>query len=208
MSTIGKLLKKYFQTNPDKELSTGEITDWIMEKYFDIHGKIPKDVGRDIRHLGGAGFISKVRKGVWKYSADEEQNNKLVNFSKTIIEAIFYRDGYKCVFCGRGKEDGVEICADHIYPRSKGGKSTIENGQTLCYEHNTLKNDYSQLDAGKIFFEKMYEVAKREGDSKMIEYCESIFTVYDEFGSEITILDSNRQKLANLELFFENSLDK
>ena len=36
MSTIGKLLKKYFQTNPDKELSTGEITDWIMEKYCSL----------------------------------------------------------------------------------------------------------------------------------------------------------------------------
>ena len=47
-----------------------------------------------------------------------------------------------CVFCGRGEADGVTIAADHIKPKDKGGTNTIDNGQTLCYEHNLRKRNY------------------------------------------------------------------
>jgi len=49
------------------------------------------------------------------------------------------RDEYKCVICGKGIKDGVEIHIDHIKPKDFGGKATIENGQTLCAQHNFLK---------------------------------------------------------------------
>ncbi len=45
---------------------------------------------------------------------------------------VFQRDSWKCVSCGRGSQDDVILHVDHIVPRSKGGKDSLENYQTLC----------------------------------------------------------------------------
>lgn len=54
---------------------------------------------------------------------------------------IYARDGFKCVYCGRGSiEHGVVLHADHIYPRSKGGADTAENLITACMGCNLSKS--------------------------------------------------------------------
>ncbi len=52
--------------------------------------------------------------------------------------AIYQRDGYRCRICGR-KTNDLEI--DHIYPIAKGGKTTMDNLQTLCHRCNVRKGD-------------------------------------------------------------------
>ena len=52
--------------------------------------------------------------------------------------AIYARDGYRCCRCGR-KTNDLEI--DHIYPIAKGGKTTMDNLQTLCHRCNVGKGD-------------------------------------------------------------------
>ena len=55
--------------------------------------------------------------------------------------AIYRRDGYRCRKCGR-RDNGRRILEiDHIYPISKGGKSTYDNLQTLCYQCNMEKSN-------------------------------------------------------------------
>ena len=49
--------------------------------------------------------------------------------------AIYQRDGYRCRICG----NDLEI--DHIYPIAKGGKTTMDNLQTLCHRCNVRKGD-------------------------------------------------------------------
>lgn len=49
--------------------------------------------------------------------------------------AVFERDGWKCRHCG----SGVRLEADHIFPYSKGGATTLENLQTLCKTCNIRK---------------------------------------------------------------------
>ncbi len=93
-----------------------------------------------------------------------------------VKEEIFKRDGYKYVVCGRGKDDGVEIHADHKIPLDKGGTNTIDNGQTLCSEHNLLKKTYSQTEFGKRFIIKLYEEAIKN------KFCQEIFDVYNKYG--------------------------
>ncbi len=44
----------------------------------------------------------------------------------------------KCEMCGK-KVGWDEFEADHIQPYSKGGKTTIENGQVLCSTCNKKK---------------------------------------------------------------------
>lgn len=52
--------------------------------------------------------------------------------------AVFKRDGGKCRQCGY---IGPYIEYDHIHPRSKGGKNTVENVQLLCRMCNLKKGN-------------------------------------------------------------------
>jgi hypothetical protein len=63
--------------------------------------------------------------------------DKLRDFTESQRKQIFGRDDHKCVDCG--SEEKLE--ADHKLPWSKGGKTTIGNGQTLCEYHNRSKSD-------------------------------------------------------------------
>ena len=65
-------------------------------------------------------------------------------------------------------------------PKDKGGTNTIDNGQILCYQHNLLKKNYSQTEAGKRYFIRMYQTALQNQDEKMIAFCRAVFDVYDE----------------------------
>ena len=55
--------------------------------------------------------------------------------------AVMKRDGYRCQICGRTQSDGVKLVVDHIKPLARGGKTTMDNLQTLCYECNSGKSD-------------------------------------------------------------------
>lgn len=50
---------------------------------------------------------------------------------------IYDRDGYRCRRCG--SKSNLEI--DHIFPIAKGGKTTLDNLQTLCHYCNAAKSD-------------------------------------------------------------------
>jgi 5-methylcytosine-specific restriction endonuclease McrA len=54
---------------------------------------------------------------------------------------VLKRDGGRCVLCGNSKKDGVKLHVDHILPRSKGGKDTLDNLQTLCQPCNLGKGN-------------------------------------------------------------------
>lgn len=55
---------------------------------------------------------------------------------------VLKRDGEKCKKCGASpKQDAaIVLHVDHIIPVSKGGKTTIENLQTLCDKCNLGKS--------------------------------------------------------------------
>jgi len=86
------------------------------------------------------------------------------------------------VVCGKGRKDGVEIHADHKIPLDKGGTNTIDNGQTLCSEHNFLKKNYSQTEFGKRFLIRLYNDAVEKDDKRMIKFCKEVFDIYDKYG--------------------------
>lgn len=53
---------------------------------------------------------------------------------------VLSRDGFRCVYCGRGAPD-VELHLDHAKPYSKGGPSTAANLVTACQDCNFGKSD-------------------------------------------------------------------
>lgn len=54
---------------------------------------------------------------------------------------VFLRDHFRCVACGRSPAThlNIELHADHILARANGGKTTLENLQTLCKDCNLGK---------------------------------------------------------------------
>lgn len=56
---------------------------------------------------------------------------------------VFRRDGYRCQICGRTQAEGAKLVVDHIVPVARGGQSTMDNLQTLCFECNAGKSDRS-----------------------------------------------------------------
>jgi len=57
----------------------------------------------------------------------------------TLRSDILRRDGYRCRMCGAAGADGVELHVDHILPVSRGGRTIVENLQTLCAPCNLGK---------------------------------------------------------------------
>ncbi len=179
--TIKDLLIKYFKKHPKQDLLHGPVVDWVEEKYKKFYDKKPRDTWRSIRNLHEIGFLIKVRKGVYRYDPKAAKQKELTDFSIEQKEAILKRDGYKCVVCGKGKKDGVELHVDHIKPKYLGGKSTTENGQVLCAQHNFIKKTLNQTETGKKMFIRLYELAKIEGNEELKRFCAEILETYEKF---------------------------
>lgn len=74
--------------------------------------------------------------------ANDEEHAKV---TRAMRYDVLRRDGFRCVKCGRGREDGVKLHVDHIKPVSRGGKSVMSNLQTLCEDCNCGKgNKYEE----------------------------------------------------------------
>ncbi len=121
-------------------------------------------------------------KRIYRYDPDNTEFKDLEDFNAQQKNEIFKRDGYRCVVCGLGPADGIEIQADHIKPKELGGRAEIENGQTLCATHNFRKKHYKQTETGKKMFIRLYELAIAEGDDKLAEFCETILEQYETHG--------------------------
>lgn len=54
--------------------------------------------------------------------------------------SVFYRDHFRCRYCGRTPADNIKLTIDHVYPKSKGGKEEKINLVTACAECNSRKS--------------------------------------------------------------------
>lgn len=177
--SVRDLLLEYFTNHPNQEFEHGPVVDWVTEQWLLEHDKPPRDPWRSIRALHQEGILIKVKKGVYKYDPQAVIQRELEYFTPEQKEQIFRRDSYRCVICGRGRQDGVEIHADHIKPKDKGGTAEIVNGQTLCAEHNFKKKHYKQTETGKRMFIRLYELAKAQNDEKIIDFCAEVLEVFE-----------------------------
>jgi len=192
--TVSDLVMEYFRAHPKQDLKHGPVVDWVEEQYLKLYRKKPRDTWRAIRRLYQEGKLIKVKKGIYRYDPEYVRDVSLLDFPPDVKEEIFQRDNYRCVICGLGRENGVEICADHKRPLDQGGTNTVDNGQTLCTQHNLMKKTYSQTEAGKRYFIKMYEEALKMGDKKMIEFCQDVFNAYNKHKINAHIPRPNAQK--------------
>ena len=175
------LLLEYYKRHPNRDIKHPEVVDWVTSEWKKRTGKVFRDPDRGIRKLYQDGYLIKVKKGVYRYEPDFVEKRFLEDFSPKVREAIFKRDGYKCIVCGRGRAEGVEIHADHKKPKDKGGRATLENGQTLCSRCNFLKKNLGQTTLGKRFFIRLYKDAKKTKDKRLTNFCISVLNLFDEY---------------------------
>jgi hypothetical protein len=172
------LIIEFFKKNPNRNIKHPEVVDRVVDTYKKRTGKIFRDPDRSIRHLSQSGFLIKIAKGVYRYDPSKAYKRDLQDFTATQKLAILKRDGYKCVICGKGKKDGVDLHIDHIKPKDFGGEATIENGQTLCSQHNFLKKNFKQTETGKKMFIRLYDLAKKENNIGLMRFCSAILETY------------------------------
>lgn len=173
------IIIEFFKKNPNRDIKHPEIVDWVTDEYKKRTGKVLRDPDRAIRQLHQRGILQKIGKGVYRYDPDFIKFRELEDFSPEMKKKIFERDDYKCVICGFGIKNGVEIHADHIVPKDLGGKAILENGQTLCGKHNYLKKNFKQTETGKKMFIRLYALAKRQDNQELIKFCSEILEVFE-----------------------------
>jgi len=179
--TITDLIIDFFKNHPKEEMPHGPVVDWVEGQYVKLYNTKPRDIWRSIRRLHQEGFLIKVKKGIYKYDPDLVKNKHLEDFTPELKKQIFERDGYKCVICGRTANEGYELHVDHILPKDKGGKATLDNGQTLCSICNFRKKNYNQTESGKKMFIRLWEIAKEINDKKTMQFCEEILNTYEKY---------------------------
>ena len=179
--TQKSLIFEYYKKNPDRDIRHVEIVDWATKEWQLRTGKIFRDPDRAIRSLYQEGMLIKVRKGVYRYDSCRVHIPPR-NFTPSQRRAILKRDNFQCVLCGKGKRHGVELHVDHIMPKELGGYATLENGQTLCSQHNMLKKSLKQTETGKKMFILYYDLAKSDNNAKLMDFCKAILAVYDKYG--------------------------
>ena len=174
------LIFEYYKAHLNKEIAHKDVVDWSTSEYQKRTGNILRDPDRAIRSLHQEGKLIKIRNGVYKYDPDQQRQRELQNFTAIQKKQILERDNFRCVICGKGKADGVEIHIDHIKPKDKGGKAEMENGQVLCGQHNYKKKFYNQTETGKKLFINLYNLADKENDEPLKRFCRDILQVYSE----------------------------
>ena len=62
--------------------------------------------------------------------------------TKELRELVLRRDDYTCQLCGASRYDEPNLLleVDHIVPVSRGGKTVLDNLQTLCWRCNRSKS--------------------------------------------------------------------
>lgn len=177
--TQKELLMEFFSKNAKRNIEHPEVVDWVTTEYKKRTGDVFRDPDRGIRQLAQSGYLIKIKKGVYRFEPDHIQSRVLEDFNNAQKLAILKRDGYKCVICGKGEKEGVELQIDHIKPKDLGGEATIDNGQTLCAQHNFLKKNFNQTETGKKMFIRLYNLAKKEKNNEVLKFCEHILQVYE-----------------------------
>ena len=179
--SLSSLVLAYFESRPFAELEHDDWVDEIMAQYEKIHGRVPRDPWRAARKLHQDGYLRKVRNGVYMYDPNLVFDAKLEEFTAQQKQTILARDEYKCVYCGKGRAEGYELHVDHIKARDRGGRAIIDNGQTLCSQHNFLKKNLNATETGKRLFMRLYNLAVREDNDLLMAFSAEVLEVFEKY---------------------------
>lgn len=129
----------------EKEVCQALYAEEAVTPVFLCHVRYKSPQGRNEYRQDYAATFERVAK-LFEQVKERRKMRSTAVYQRRIMTAsmryeIMRRDGFRCVLCGRGAEDGVKLHVDHILPVSKGGKTEVSNLRTLCSECNMGKRD-------------------------------------------------------------------
>lgn len=134
VDTVNKLIEDFEQLGKvmyDK--STDEIAIHNWRKYNETSSpKVLACVRKEVVRVK-----SKILLGFMGYENNDDYTpaNRSYRVSDKTREFILNRDNYKCTKC----DSQSDLTIDHIYPRTLGGLSDIDNLRTLCRSCNSKR---------------------------------------------------------------------
>ncbi len=116
-----------------KGIAWGKFYNKYKDKEYN-----PETMEKQIQELFANPDITK-NKGVYEYLiTGNERAVSMRAFPESDKLVMYERQKHKCAICGKTFEYS-EMHGDHIVPWSKGGTTTLENGQMLCTDCNLRK---------------------------------------------------------------------
>lgn len=100
----------------------------------------PEQLQQRMRELLADREVQK-KSGIYEYLlTGSEKTMNLRQFDDDERQTMYHRQGGRCALCGQAF-DIRQMHGDHIIPWSKGGKTTLDNGQMLCATCNIRKSN-------------------------------------------------------------------
>lgn len=125
-----------------KGLDWGSLYNAYKENTYD-----PNALESEIKELLKDDDVTR-QKGVYEYLLSGKTKEKALSirqFTENERRIMYERQGGVCPMCrveAKNKRWNIEeMHADHIIPWSRGGHTTLDNGQMLCREHNLNKSN-------------------------------------------------------------------
>ena len=133
IKTVWDKLGRQLTYNEMDRYSAGKTATGIS-KHFGTWRKALEAFSASMQDDKSVGYTTTEKKVATKDSRD-------VNWRLRYL--VFRRDAFRCKACGKSPatDPSVELHADHVLPRSKGGRTHIDNLQTLCNVCNIGKSD-------------------------------------------------------------------
>ena len=124
-----------------------QIIDWkkAMILFFTERAEVVDyhdDV--EIRSTSASFKLPKVLRLFQKVSQFSQVKFNQVKFNRG---NVFYRDAFTCQYCQKVFKE-VELTLDHVFPKSRGGKTSWENIATSCHACNNKKADRTPEECG------------------------------------------------------------
>ena len=186
---------EFFKNNANKNVHTAEVVDWVTVEYKKRTEKPFRDPDRQIRQLYSDGILQKIKNGCYRYDPNYKPSTVSGDsFTQAQRDEILEAGNYRCCICGVSEAEGAQLHVDHVVPRSKGGRATVDNGQVLCSHHNNMKKNYGQTETCKRMYNVLYQQAVNLNDTKMLSFLRDVMEVYDNhnINSHINWDQSNR----------------
>jgi 5-methylcytosine-specific restriction protein A len=83
---------------------------------------------------------------VWRRRRRASKSRR-VPIPAAVRRQVYARDGFRCVYCGRGGRS-LRLTIDHVFPVALGGNNDIANLVTACRACNLTKGARLMNDAG------------------------------------------------------------
>ena len=118
-----------------KGVEWGLLYNHHKDKHLD-----PEKLQKRAKELLADSEVQK-KSGIYEYLlTDDERVLNLRMFEENDKQTMYNQQDGKCALCQRPFKI-EEMHGDHIIPWSKGGKTTLENGQMLCVQCNLKKSN-------------------------------------------------------------------